>query len=218
MFNMAMSGQRDENPYVNQQQVQQDVEALYRAGQGKIGTVSCCDPLPQLSADRQDEIGVCGILLSRSDAHLQALAQAFPQRHRKSLSQMYVTSHAEHVAMLTSQGRFRVLGTYARWSLLPCEDVRERRARNSEGCRIPRSCHVGYGNQRRATVGFISHITDSRLTGRIYRLLRCHWNRPKFASIKSQYQTRYRTTLRKRVEGETTGKYEKALVAIIEQS
>lgn len=38
---MAMSGQRDENPYVNQQQVQQDVEALYRAGQGKIGTVSC---------------------------------------------------------------------------------------------------------------------------------------------------------------------------------
>jgi annexin A7/11 len=37
---MALSGQRDENPYVNQQQVQQDVEALYRAGQGKIGTVS----------------------------------------------------------------------------------------------------------------------------------------------------------------------------------
>jgi len=40
MFNMALSGQRDENPHVNQQQVQQDVEALYRAGQGKIGTVS----------------------------------------------------------------------------------------------------------------------------------------------------------------------------------
>lgn len=39
MFNMAMSGQRDENPYVNHQQVQQDVEALYRAGQGKVGTV-----------------------------------------------------------------------------------------------------------------------------------------------------------------------------------
>lgn len=57
-----------------------------------------------------------------------------------------------------------------------------------------------------------------RLMTRIYRLLRCHWNRPKFANVKSQFQTRYRTTLRKRVEGETTGKYEKALVAIIEQS
>ena len=37
---MALSGQRDENPYVDHQKVQQDVEALYRAGQGKIGTVS----------------------------------------------------------------------------------------------------------------------------------------------------------------------------------
>ena len=40
MFNMALSGSRDENPYVNQQLVQQDVEALYRAGPGKVGTVS----------------------------------------------------------------------------------------------------------------------------------------------------------------------------------
>ena len=39
MFNMALSGTRDESPYVNQQMVQQDVEALYRAGPGKIGTV-----------------------------------------------------------------------------------------------------------------------------------------------------------------------------------
>ena len=40
MFNMALSGTRDESTYVNQQLVQQDVEALYRAGPGKIGTVS----------------------------------------------------------------------------------------------------------------------------------------------------------------------------------
>ena len=88
---MALSGQRDENPYVDQQRVQQDVEALYRAGQGKIGTVSLRSPSTDIVADRQDEIGVCGILLSRSDAHLHAIAQAFPQRHKKSLSQMYVT-------------------------------------------------------------------------------------------------------------------------------
>lgn len=73
MFNMALSGTRDESSFVNYQLVQQDVEALYRAGPGKIGT---------------DEIGVCGILLSRSDPHLQAIAQSFPQRHRTSLSQM----------------------------------------------------------------------------------------------------------------------------------
>lgn len=39
MFNMALSGQRDESPYLNHQLVQQDVETLYRAGPGKIGTV-----------------------------------------------------------------------------------------------------------------------------------------------------------------------------------
>jgi annexin A7/11 len=89
MFNMALAGTRDENPYVNQQQVQQDVETLNRAGPGKIGTVSCSHAKQLKPVDhRQDEIAVCGILLSRSDQHIQAIAQAFPQRHRTSLSQM----------------------------------------------------------------------------------------------------------------------------------
>jgi len=83
---MALSGSRDESTFVNQQQVQQDVEALYRAGAGKIGTVSSNQT--STGAYPQDEIAICGIMLSRSDAHLQAIAQAFPQRHRVSLSQM----------------------------------------------------------------------------------------------------------------------------------
>lgn len=173
MFNMALSGQRDENPYVDQQRVQQDVEALYRAGQGKIGT---------------DEIGVCGILLSRSDAHLQAIAQAFPQRHKKSLSQMVEGEFSGHM----KSGLLYLVKAY-----------------ENDGQGIARD--VEYLEDAMSGMG----TKDERL---IYRLLRCHWNRPKFASIKSQFQTRYRTTLRKRVEGETTGKYEKALVAIIEQS
>lgn len=40
MFNMALAGTRDENPFVNHAQVQSDVDALNRAGPGKIGTVS----------------------------------------------------------------------------------------------------------------------------------------------------------------------------------
>lgn len=53
---------------------------------------------------------------------------------------------------------------------------------------------------------------------RIYRIVRAHWNRPRFGAIKNQFQATYRTSLRKRVEGETMGKYEKALVGIIEQN
>lgn len=47
--------------------------------------------------------------------------------------------------------------------------------------------------------------------------MRAHWNRPRFQAIKQQYQTSYGQSLKRAVEGETTGKYEKALVALIEQ-
>lgn len=56
---------------------------------------------------------------------------------------------------------------------------------------------------------------DERLC---YRLVRLSWNKARFAAIKNQYQATYGKSLRKRVEGETTGKYERALVAIIEQN
>lgn len=56
---------------------------------------------------------------------------------------------------------------------------------------------------------------DERLC---YRLVRLSWNKARFAAIKNQYQATYGKPLRRRVEGETTGKYEKALVAIIDQN
>lgn len=56
---------------------------------------------------------------------------------------------------------------------------------------------------------------DERLC---YRVVRGSWNRPRWAAIKNTYQATYHRTLKRRVEGETSGKYEKALVAIIEQN
>jgi annexin A7/11 len=46
---------------------------------------------------------------------------------------------------------------------------------------------------------------DERL---IWRVVRSHWNRSRFEAVKLAYQRTYGKTLRKRVEGETTGKYE----------
>ncbi|KAK6908907.1 hypothetical protein I203_102913 [Kwoniella mangroviensis CBS 8507] len=173
MFNMALSGQRDESPYVNQQQVQQDVEALYRAGPGKIGT---------------DEIGVCGILLSRSDAHLQAVAQAFPQRHRIPLSQMIQSEFSGHMR----DGLYYIA-----------------KGAENDGQGVVRDAELLYNAM--AGMG----TKDERM---IYRIVRNHWNRPRFNAIKDQYQAQYGKTLKRAVEGETTGKYEKALVGIIEQN
>lgn len=173
MFVMALTGTRDESPQVNPQQVQQDVEALYRAGPGKVGT---------------DEIAICGILLQRSDAHLQAIAQAFPARHRKSLSDMIDSEFSGHM----KQALLHV-------------------ARGAE--------NDGQGVFRDATLLEAAMAgmgtKDERLS---YRIVRYHWNRPRFGAIKNQYQQRYRKSLRSRVEGETSGKYEKALVGIIEQN
>jgi annexin A7/11 len=51
---------------------------------------------------------------------------------------------------------------------------------------------------------------DERL---IWRIVRLHWNRPRFEAVKQAYQGLYGKSLRKRVEGETTGKYEVSLRA-----
>ncbi|OWZ77832.1 annexin XIV [Cryptococcus neoformans Bt85] len=173
MFNMALSGQRDESPYLNHQLVQQDVETLYRAGPGKIGT---------------DEIAICGILISRSKEHLKAIAQAFPARHRVSLSQMI---HSEFSGHMRDALFFIARGVEA------------------DGDGVVRDCELLHAAM--AGMG----TKDERM---IYRLVRNHWNRPRFNAIKNQYQVLYRNSLRRAVEGETTGKYEKALVGIIEQN
>ncbi|WWD20122.1 hypothetical protein CI109_104598 [Kwoniella shandongensis] len=173
MFNMALSGQRDESTFVNQQLVQQDVETLYRAGPGKVGT---------------DEIAICGILLSRSEAHLQAIAQAFPQRHRVSLSQMIQSEFSGHMR----DGLYHIA-----------------RGAEGDGRGVVRDAELLEAAMR--GVG----TKDERM---IYRIVRNHWNRPRFAAIKNQYQAQYKKSLRRAVEGETTGKYEKALVGIIEQN
>ncbi|WVR08238.1 hypothetical protein IAU60_005285 [Kwoniella sp. DSM 27419] len=173
MFNMALSGQRDEAPFVNQQLVQQDVESLYRFGPGKMGT---------------DEIGVCGILLSRSDAHLQAVAQAFPHRHRTPLSKMIQSEFSGHMR----DGLYYIA-----------------RGAEADGQGVVRDAE--YLHAAMAGMG----TKDERM---IYRIVRAHWNRPRFGAIKQTYQQTYGKTLKRAVEGETTGKYELALVGIIDQN
>lgn len=173
MFNMALAGTRDENPMVNHQLVQQDVETLYRAGPGKIGT---------------DEIAICGILLQRSNQHLQAIAQAFPQRHRTTLSKMIESEFSGHM----------------RDGLLHIARFAE-----NDGDGAHRDAYML--EQAMAGMG----TKDERLC---YRLCRMHWNRPRFAMIKQQYQGMYRRDLISRVKSETSGKYENALVALIQQN
>jgi len=135
-----------------------------------------------------DEIAICGILLQRSDPHLRALAQSFQMKHRIQLSAMINSEFSGHMR----DGLYHVVRKYE----MDGDGVQ----RDAEGL-------------ERAMAG--AGTKDERL---IYRLVRLHWNRPRFQAIKSAFEATYRTTLRRRVEGETTGKYEKALVGIIDQN
>lgn len=83
MFNMVLTGARDDNGApVNPGLVQQDVAALYDASARRIGT---------------DEITVCGILLSRSDPHLKAVAQHYAALYRTPLTHMIRSEFSGHM-------------------------------------------------------------------------------------------------------------------------
>lgn len=53
---------------------------------------------------------------------------------------------------------------------------------------------------------------DELLVGRVVRY---HWDRNELANIKGAYQQRFRRSLASRIKGETSGDYERLMVACI---
>lgn len=49
----------------------------------------------------------------------------------------------------------------------------------------------------------------------IARVVRYHWDRHTMENIKGAYKQRYRTSLASRIKGETSGDYERLLVACV---
>lgn len=50
----------------------------------------------------------------------------------------------------------------------------------------------------------------------IVRLVRCHWDRRHMQQVKAAYRQRYHNDLAHRIKGETSGWYEKSLLALVE--
>jgi annexin A7/11 len=53
---------------------------------------------------------------------------------------------------------------------------------------------------------------DALLTNRVVRM---HWDRAHMQQVKGAFQHKFRKTLKSRIQGETSGDYEKLLVACI---
>lgn len=83
LFTMVLAAQRthDSAP-VDQNLVMADVETLYKAGPGKIGT---------------DEIEICKILTNRSTPHMHAIISVYHQKYKQTLTKMIKKEFSGHM-------------------------------------------------------------------------------------------------------------------------
>lgn len=47
------------------------------------------------------------------------------------------------------------------------------------------------------------------------RVIRAHWNKQHMSQVQAAYKHKYKQTLRSRIEGETSGDFERSLVACL---
>lgn len=169
MFMMLLAGTRaEESSPVVPQQIDADVAELHRATEGKAGA---------------EQLTVCSILTSRSDAQVRAIAHAYEGKYRIPLEKVMIKEFAGHMedalVQMVRSGTDRAMRDAVR-----LEDTMK-----------------GPGTK------------DDML---VFRVTAAHWDRGHMQQVKGAYRHKYGKDLEKRVKGETSGYYEKILVAMIE--
>lgn len=83
LFDMVMAARRaEESAPVIPQQIDGDVQEIYRATEGRAGT---------------DQMTVCQILTSRSNGQIRAIAQQYHQRYHRSLQEVIKKEFSGHM-------------------------------------------------------------------------------------------------------------------------
>ncbi|KAF7550253.1 hypothetical protein G7046_g8067 [Stylonectria norvegica] len=152
---------------VDPRQVDDDVMAIYRATEGKMGT---------------DEILVCSILSTRNDNQIRAIAHTYQQKFRRDLEKVIKSEFSGHMedALLFQ--------------------LRQATDKYMHAAQLLEDSMAGMGTK--------DHLLVSRV-------IRYHWDRNTLANIKGAYQKRYGRSLGSRIKGETSGDYERMLIAAI---
>ncbi|KAJ3797112.1 hypothetical protein GGU11DRAFT_878107 [Lentinula aff. detonsa] len=136
-----------------------------------------------------DEITFCNIIINCSRSHLAALCDAYRSKY-KSLTKVIKSEFSGHM----------------RQTLLFIV----------EGAKPKHAMEFGPGVWRDAKLLEKSMkglgTKDKQL---VRRVVRYHWDRPRFEAIKAAYQKKYRKSLEGRIAGETSGDYKRLLVAIV---
>lgn len=167
-FLMVLAANRAEDgaPVISQQ-VDDDVNRLYQATEGKMGT---------------DEMTVCSILSQRNDNQIRAISHAYVKRYGKDLSKVIKSEFSGHMkdALL--------------FQLRHAED------KYMHAAELLEDAMAGMGTK------------DDLLVSRVVRF---HWDPNYLANVKGAYEQKYKTSLAKRIAGETSGDYEKLMLACI---
>ncbi|KAK9247791.1 hypothetical protein V1506DRAFT_530681 [Lipomyces tetrasporus] len=168
LFEMVLAATRMEEWIpVDPNKVNNDVQDLYRATQGRAGT---------------DELLVCSILSSRSDAHLKIVADQYYARYSRKLVQIIDNEFSGHMK--------KALGYIVKCAV------------NKPTCyaEMLEECMSGIGTKDKVL---------------IERVVRYHWDPAMLAQIKQAYRNVYGKDLIARVKGETSGDYERLMVAML---
>jgi annexin A7/11 len=186
-FLMVLEANRnEESTPIIPQQVDQDVMEIYKATEGKVGT---------------DELLVCSILSQRSDSQIRAIAYTYKQKFTRDLETVIKKVDPPlyfflDISMLTYafqefHGHMEAALFY---QLQTGTDKAMRDAMLLEN----------------AMAGLGTH--NALLTNRVVRI---HWDRNHMAQVKGAYQHKYHKSLVHRVKSETSGDYERLLVACL---
>jgi annexin A7/11 len=170
-FMIVLGAQRAEDAApVVQSEIDRDVQDLYTATEGKVGT---------------DEIKVCSILSTRNDNQIRAIAYTYQQKYARNLEEVIRKEFSGHMEEALLFQLRRGLDKYMHQAQL-LEDAM-----------------AGMGTK------------DELLIGRV---IRAHWDRTNMANVRGAYEKRYHKSLASRIKGETSGDYERMLLACIGES
>jgi len=167
-FLLVLSAQRAEDSApVIPADVGRDVDDLYAATEGKIGT---------------DEIKVCSIMALRNDNQIRAIAAEYKRRYQRNLEDVIRKEFSGHMEdALLYQLRHGI-------------DKYMHQAQMLE------AAMSGAGTK------------DQQL---VRRVVAYHWDAANMANVRGAYDQRYRKSLASRIRGETSGDYERLMVACV---
>ncbi|KKY31083.1 putative annexin a7 [Diaporthe ampelina] len=167
-FELVLSAQRAEDSApVVKPDVDRDVDAIYGATEGKLGT---------------DEMRVCSILSTRNDNQIRAIAHEYKLRYARDLETVIRKEFSGHMEDALLFQLRRGIDKYMHQAML-LEDAM-----------------AGAGTK------------DYLLVSRV---VRSHWDRANMANVKGAYEKRYGKNLARRIKGETSGDYERLMIACI---